>query len=135
MEMKGMDNETYSFALKNTLDEIHSIYPNIKDSFVFAEDGKIIARDENTEERTIVRAVDSLDGIIEKAGFAGNVETIAIESSKGSANVSCMNGLYIVTVTSNSEKNDAHTVTRVLISTILKLLERINPPSLKWGVG
>jgi hypothetical protein len=39
-----------------------------------------------------------------------------------------MNGLYLVTVTSkDADKNYVNTITRVLVPTVLKLLERISP--------
>lgn len=127
-----MDNEVYSFALKNTLDEIQNICPDIKNSFIFKEDGEIIAGDENTPEKTIVKVIDSFDAILEKADAIGGVDSITLESSEGRVNVSCMNDLYLVTVTSkNADKNYVNTVTHVLIPTVLKLLERITPAPLK----
>jgi hypothetical protein len=127
-----MDNEIYSFALKNTLNEVQNICPDIKNSFIFNEDGEIIAGDENTPENTIVQVIDSFDGIVEKAESIGGVDNIALESSKGRVNVSCVNDLYLVTVTSkNADKNYVDTVTRVLIPTVLKLLERISSAPLK----
>jgi hypothetical protein len=127
-----MDNEVYSFALKNTLGEIQNICPDIKNSFMFKEDGEIIAGDENTPERTIVKVIDSFDGILEKADTVGGVDGITIESSEGRVNVSCMNDLYLVTVTSkNADENYVKTVTHVLIPTVLKLLERIASAPLK----
>jgi len=127
-----MDNEVYSFALKNTLNEIQNICPDIRNSFIFTHDGEIIAGDENTPEKTIVRVVDSFDSILEKADTLGGIESITLDSSKGRVSVSCMNDLYLVTVTSkNADKNYVNTVTRVLIPTVLKLLERISPAPLK----
>jgi len=129
-----MDNEVYSFALKNTLSEIQNICPDIKNSFMFKEDGEIIAGDENTPERTIIKVMDSFDGILEKADTIGGVDSITLESSGGKVNVSCMNDLYLVTVTSkNADENYVKTVTHVLVPTILKLLEKITPAPLKWG--
>jgi len=132
MEVKSMDNEVYSFALKNTLNEIQNICPDIKNSFIFREDGEIIAGDENTPEKTIIKVMDSFDGILEKADAIGGVNSITLESSEGRVNVSCMNDLYLVTVTSkNADKKYVNTVTHVLIPTILKLLEKITPAPLK----
>ncbi len=127
-----MNNEVYSFALKNTLDEIQNVCPDIKSSFMFKEDGQIIARDENTPEDVVVRVIDSFDGILDKADAIGGVEGIVLEGSKGRVNISCMNDLYLVTVTSKkADMNYVTTVTRVLIPTILRLLEKIHPVPLK----
>lgn len=127
-----MDSEIYSFALKTTLNEIQNLCPDIKNSFIFKEDGEIVAGDENTPEKTIVRVIDSFDGILEKAEALGGVEGITLESSKGRVNVCCMNGFYLVTVTlANADKNYVNTITRVLFPTVLKLVEKITPAPLK----
>jgi WD40 repeat protein len=101
---------------------------------MFKEDGEVIVWDEDTSEKTVVRVVEAFDGILEKADAIGGIECITLEGSKGQANVSCTKDLYLVTVTSRKANVDyVNTVTRVLIPTILKILEEINPASLKWG--
>lgn len=132
MEVKKLDNEVYSFALKTALNEIQNICPDIKNSFMFKEDGEIIAGDEDTPEKAIARVVDSFNGIMEKADAIGGVEGVTLEASKGRVNISSMSDLYLLTVTSrNADMKYVNTVTRVLIPTILKLLEKIHPAPLK----
>jgi len=132
MELKDMDNEAISFALKSTLDEIRNVCPGIENSFMFKEDGEIIARDENTPEKTIVQVIDAFDSITERADAIGGVESMILECSKGSVNVSCIDDLYLVTVTSTkADLNHINIATRVLIPTVLKLLEKIHPAPLK----
>ena len=127
-----MDDQVYSFALKNTLSEIQKICPDIKNTFMFRENGDIIAGNENTPEQTIVSVIDTFDGVLEKAEAIGSVESITFEGSNGRVNVSSMNGLYLVTVTSRkADLNYVSTVSNVLIPTILKLLEKIDPTSIK----
>jgi len=131
-----MDNEVYSFALKNTLNEIQKVCPDVKNAFVFKEDGEIVAGDENTAEETIVHAIDALDGMLEKGEATGGVENIVFEGNKGRLNVSHINDLYLVTVTSKgADANYVNTVTHVLVSTVLKLLEKINPAPLENNSG
>ena len=127
-----MDNEVYTFALKNTIDEIKNICPHINNSFMFKQDGEIIAGDENTDEKTIGHAVDAFDSVLEKADAVGGVEGLVIEGSKGRLTVSSMNDVYLVTVASKSaDMTYVNTVTRVLVPTVLKLLDKIDPASLK----
>jgi predicted regulator of Ras-like GTPase activity (Roadblock/LC7/MglB family) len=127
-----MDNEVYSFALKNALNEIQSACPEVKSCFLFNEDGDIIAGDEKTAENTIVRVVDSFDAIMEKADAIGGIENITLESANGQVSVSHMNNLYLVTVTSkNADRNLVNTLTRVLVPTVLRLVEKITPAPLK----
>ena len=127
-----MDNEAYTFALKNVLNEIRNVCPDITNTFMFRENGEIIVGDENTPEKTMVHVVDAFDGIFEKADAIGGVECITIEGSNGKVNVSWLNNLYFVTVTSRkADMNYVNTVTRVLIPTVLRLLEKICPTPLK----
>jgi hypothetical protein len=132
MEVKVMDDEVYAFALKNTLNEIRNVCPDITNTFMFREDGEIIAGDENTPEKTMVRVINAFDSISEKAEAIGGVEGITLQGSNGRVNVSHVNDLYLVTVTSrNADVNYVNTITRVLVPTVLKLLEKINPALLK----
>jgi len=127
-----MDDEVYSFALKNALNEIRNLCPDITNTFMFREEGEIIAGDENTPEKAMVHVIDAFDGILEKAEAIGGVEGVTVEGSNGRVNVSRANDIYLVTVTSRkADMNYVNTVTRVLIPTVLKLLEKICPTLLK----
>jgi len=127
-----MDNEVYSFTLKNAIKEIQNVCPDVTNTFVFREDGEIVVGDENTPEKTMVRVVDAFDDILDKADAVGGVESITLEGNKGRVSVSHMKDLYFVTVTSKkADMNYVNTVTRVLIPTVLKLLEKICPAPLK----
>jgi hypothetical protein len=125
-------DEVYSFALRNALTEIQNICPDIKCSFLFREDGEIVAGDENTTEQTMVNVINSFDGILEKADSIGGIERITLTSRNGSLNLSCVNDMYLVTVASQkADMNYVNTVTRVLIPTVLKLLEKITSAPVK----
>jgi predicted regulator of Ras-like GTPase activity (Roadblock/LC7/MglB family) len=127
-----MDNEVYSFVLKNALNEIRNVCPDIINTFVFREDGEIIVGDKATPDKMMVHVVDAFDGILDKAETIGDVECITVEGSNGRVNVSRVNDIYLVTVTPRkADINYVNTVTRVLIPTVLKLLEKICPAPLK----
>ena len=127
-----MTEDVYAFALKTTLNEIQNVCPDITNTFMFKENGEIIAGDEDTPEKTMVRVVDSFDGILEKAEAIGGIEGITLEASKGRVYVSKVNDTYLVTVTSKkADIQYVNTVTRVLVPTVLKLLEKISPTPLK----
>jgi predicted regulator of Ras-like GTPase activity (Roadblock/LC7/MglB family) len=130
--VKNLDNEVYSFALKNTLNEIRNVCPDITHTFMFTEDGEIIAADESTPEKTIIQVIDAFDGILERADKIGGVEGITLEGHNGRVNVNCVKDMYFATVTSKkADINYVNTVTRVLIPTVLRLLEKICPTPLK----
>ena len=127
-----MDDGVYSFALKNALDELRNVCPDISNTFVFRESGEIITGDDNTSEKTITRVTDTFDGTFDKAEAIGGVEGVTLEAENGGINVRRVDDFYVVTVT--SEKADmqlVNTATRVLVPTVLKLLEKISPASLK----
>jgi hypothetical protein len=131
-EVESMDTEAYSSALKNALNEVQNICPDIKSVFLFNEEGQIIAGAENTPEAVIIRAMDALDGLIEKAEAIDSVESISFEASKGRVNVSRISDLYLVTLASEkADMNYVGTVTRVIIPAVIKLLDKIAASPLK----
>ena len=46
-----MNNEVYTFALQNTLNEIKNVCPTVSNTFIFKE-GKILANDKDTNKET-----------------------------------------------------------------------------------
>jgi len=129
-----MTEDVYSFALKSALTEIGNACPDIKNSFMFKKDGEIVATDNQTLEDVAVHVVDAFDGILEKADAIGGIEAMTLESNEGKVNVSCVDDLYFVTVTpKGANMNYVSSITRVLIPTVLRLVEKINPTPLKWG--
>jgi hypothetical protein len=131
-EVEDMDDEIYSFALKNVLNEIGKVCPDVTNAFMFKENGQMMIGDESTTEKTMTQAVDAFDGIFDKADAVGNIECITIEGNNGRVNVSCLNDLYFVTVTSRkADIKYVDTVTHVLIPTVLRLLEKICSAPLK----
>jgi predicted regulator of Ras-like GTPase activity (Roadblock/LC7/MglB family) len=127
-----MDNEVYAFALKNTLDEIQKICPDIKNAFVLTKNRELIARDEDTPEKTITSAVNAFEEMLEKAQAIGGVEDVTIEGINGRLNVSRLDEIYLVTVTSKqADLNYVNAVTHVIVPTVLRLLEKLSPAPIK----
>jgi predicted regulator of Ras-like GTPase activity (Roadblock/LC7/MglB family) len=126
-----MEGDLRSFALKSTLDEIRNLCPDISGAFMFSEDGGITASDENTPEKSMVRIVDALDGLLEKAETMGGIELVTIEGSKGVASLSHLGNQYLVTVTNEEADKNVNLMTRSIVTTVLKLLEKISPAPLQ----
>jgi len=127
-----MDSEVYAFALKNTLDEMQKACPEIKNAFVLDQNHTIIARDENTTEETLSQAVEVLNEMFGKADAIGGVDDLTIEGINGRMNVSRMDEIFLVTVTSRKANlNYVNTVTHVLVPTVLRLIEKLNHGPLK----
>jgi hypothetical protein len=124
-----MSNNVYSFALKSTLDEIQSICPDVSNTFIF-KDGKILAKDENTNEKTVNSTINAFDSITERTDAIGGLEAVTIQGANGRVNIACMNDFYLTTVLSKkADEKYVNTLTRVLIPTIIKLVEKIHPAS------
>ncbi len=123
-----MDHEVYTFALKNTLDEMQKVCPDIKNAFMLDQNHKIIAQDENTTQDTLTRAVQALNEIFEKTDAIGGVNDLTIEGINGRLNVSQIEEIYLVTVTSNkADSKYVNTMAHVLVPTVLRLLEKLSP--------
>ena len=128
-----IDEETYSFALKSALTEIGSICPEVKLSFIFNQEGKILAEDEKSAKYNAEKIVSNFEEIFQKSHAIGGVNSITIDAKRGKIIISnIQEGVYLATVTSkNVDMKYLETVSRVLIPTVLKLLEKIAPAPLK----
>ena len=128
-----MDSEVYAFALKNTLDEMQKACPDIKNAFVLDQNYTIIAHDDNTTEETLTRAVEVLNEMFQKTDKIGGVDDLTIQGINGRVNVSRMEEVYLVTVTSRkADLKYVNTVTRILFPTVLKLLDKLEPRPIRF---
>jgi predicted regulator of Ras-like GTPase activity (Roadblock/LC7/MglB family) len=127
-----MDSEFFAFALKNTLDEMQKACPDIQNAFVLDQNHTVIAQDENTTEEIMTRAVEILNEMFEKADAIGGMDDVIIDGTNGQMNISRMEEIYLVTVTSKkTDVNYVNTVVHVLVPTVLKLLEKLNSGAFK----
>ena len=128
-----MDSEVYAFALKNTLDEMQKACPDIKNAFVLDQNYTIIAHDDNTTEETLIRAVEVLNEMFQKTDKIGGVDDLTIQGINGRVNVSRMEEVYLVTVTSRKANlKYVNAVTHVLFPTVLKLLDKLEPKPVRF---
>jgi len=122
-----MSNDVYAFALKNTLDEIQIACPDVSNTFIFKE-GKTIAKDETTNEKTLNLTINAFESMSERADSIGGLETVTIQGANGRVNIACMNDFYLTTVLSKkADEKYVNTLTRVLIPIVTKLVEKIRP--------
>jgi hypothetical protein len=107
---------------------MQKVCPDIKNAFMLDQDHKIIAQDENTTQDTLTRAVQALTEIFEKTDAIGGVNDLTIEGINGRLNVSQIEEIYLVTVTSNkADSKYVNTMAHVLVPTVLRLLEKLSP--------
>ncbi|MEM0007501.1 MAG: hypothetical protein QXR89_04445 [Candidatus Bathyarchaeia archaeon] len=127
-----MENDVYAIALQNALNEMRNACPEIQHAFIFKGTGEIIAGDAETPQKVIVRVLDAFNGIFSRAEAIGGVEAVTLKCGGGTVTLHSFGENHLVMVTSaKADLNYINTLTRVLIPTVLKLLEKISPTPLK----
>jgi predicted regulator of Ras-like GTPase activity (Roadblock/LC7/MglB family) len=127
-----MNEDPYAVALKNALTEIKNICPDVSRSFIFNNDGAIVADSSETDQKTMEKMIHSFQSVAEKADTIGSLKALYVNGKKGKLILSNVNDLYLALVASeNADTIFLHSVTRVIIPTVLKLLETITPTPLQ----
>jgi predicted regulator of Ras-like GTPase activity (Roadblock/LC7/MglB family) len=124
-----MSDEIYTLALKNTLQEIRNVCPDVTSNFVF-KDGEIVAKDKNIDEETSIQTINAFNMIKEKADILGGLEAVTIQGTEGKINIATINDFHLTTVSSRgADEKYVNTLTRVLIPIVIKLVEEIHAAS------
>lgn len=127
-----MSKEIYGIALRNALTEIGNVCPDIKASFLFDKEANVVAGDAETPEETIEKVANSLEGILSKADAIGGLNSLVIEGSKGNVHLSSVNDLHLTLIASETaDMKYVETVARVLIPTVMKLLDSLGTTPLR----
>ena len=122
-----MNDELYSFALRNTLTEIRNACPDVSHTFIFNDDGKLVAQDEETDEETATRAADALKELRKTADAIGGLESATFYGDNNRVNVFCTNELNLALVTRKEDEENhlSTTLARIMVPTVLRLTEKI----------
>ncbi len=126
------EKELYSFALNNFLDELLRVCPEIQKAFFFIDEDEILAGMEEASGNISALVLSAFKGVFEKSEILGGVERVTVEANSGAVRLFRYGHYYFVMV--NSAKADTqflNILTRVLIPTVLKLLDRISPTPLR----
>ncbi len=125
-------NDVYAIALQNALNEMRNVCPEIQHAFIFKKTGEIVAGDAETPQKVIMRVQNAFNGIINRAEAIGGIEAITLKYGGGTVTLHSFGENHLVMVTSaKADLNYINTLTRILIPTVLKLLEKISPTPLK----
>jgi hypothetical protein len=97
----------------------------VSNSFVF-KDSDLIAKDNSTSKNNVDQAIVAFN-LIEKEGkTVGGLKSIRIVGTKGKLNLTCMDKFNLATIISNkADENYVNTLTRVLVPTVIKLVNQI----------
>jgi hypothetical protein len=123
---QNMTDELCAFALKNTLNEIKNVCPELTNAFILESNAQIIAKDKNTDKETVSRAANAFNTLAEKTEAIDGIEAIIIQAATGHVNVDRVNGFYLTTVTSKEgDEKYVKALTQVAIPTVLTIIKRI----------
>ena len=126
-----MNRDSYANALKTTLTETQKAYPDLTHSFIFKQNEKIISGEQETDENIMNTVLDAFSNLKEKAETIGEIKELQITGKKGNLTLSKINDMYLVLSTTKSmDKAQIYAITHVIIPTILKTMETIEPPHL-----
>jgi len=119
-----MTGDPYVTALNNALTEIQKAYPDITHSFIFANDGSIVAGNTEANAKTFNNLLESFGNLKEKTKTIGNITNFNINGKNGKLNVSSVNDMYLMLAT-NGYADDAqiYSLTHVVIPPLLKTLQ------------
>ena len=127
-----MNRDLYTIALTNALTEIKKAYPDIHHSLLFTTDSTVIARDKEADEKTMNSILDSFQSMNENAKALGNLKSFQINGKNGKLTLTSIEDMYLVLATSKkADKTHIHSITNVIIPTILKTLETFSPTHLQ----
>jgi predicted regulator of Ras-like GTPase activity (Roadblock/LC7/MglB family) len=124
--VKDLTDETRSFALETTLNEIRNACPDVQASFLLDKEANVIARDEETSEEAIEQMSELLDVMLEKADAIGGLDELVIEGSKSNIHLSSLEDMYLTLVApKKADIENLQTIPRVLIPTVMKVLDNL----------
>jgi hypothetical protein len=123
-----MSAEACTLALKNTLNEIRNVCPDIQHAFIFRENGEHLAEDENTTLAAANNAQEAFRALTERAAVAGGVDSVTLRCADGKVQIIRFDDLFVTTVSSNdADEKTLSNLTRVMIPTTLRLVKNIYP--------
>ena len=127
-----MNRDPYAIALHSALTEIKKAYPNIKHSFIFTNNGSIVTGDPETDEKTLKNVLESFENLKEKAKAIGNLKSFSINGKNGKITLSSIDDMYLILAASGKvDETQIHSITHVILPTILKTVETFAPPHLQ----
>ncbi|MCS7114321.1 MAG: hypothetical protein RMJ15_07530 [Nitrososphaerota archaeon] len=123
-----VDSEVYAIALKNAVNEVRKICPDIRHTFIFSKNGELFVGDEETPEKIIFQVREAFSDILERGEVLGGVESVTFKGKNGVVKLYRVDDQYLIMVANkNADMKYVGSVIRVLIPTVLRLLKIIVP--------
>jgi len=121
-----LQSEEYSRALGSALKEIKNLCPDLQASVLFDKEGTIIASDGGSSQDVYEMSVESAESLLGKSETIGGLDSLIINAQKGKLHISSVNNMYLTLVaTKNADASCLQMVSRVLVPTVIKLLDNM----------
>ena len=123
-----MSTEECVLVLQSTLNEIKNVCPQVSHAFIFNQGRDILAKDANTDETTANNTIEAFQAINKKAKPSGGLDSVIFKGKDSRASIVRVNNFYLATVSSKeADERTLFALTRVIVPTVLKLIEIIQP--------
>lgn len=123
-----MSTEECVLVLKSTLSEIKNVCPEVSRTFIFNQNKNVLAKDGEADETTVKNTIKAFRAINKRAKAAGGLDSVTFEGVDSRTTIVRVNNLYLATVASKeADEKTLNALTRVIVPTILKLIEIIQP--------
>ena len=120
-----MNTELQSFILKNAVDEIKKACPKVSNTFIFADEGEVLAKDDDTKEQAAACAADALNAVSKRSETIGGFESATFYNASDRLHVFRSNDYNLALVGSEeSEGAVCSNLARILVPTVLKVIEK-----------
>lgn len=128
-----MNRDPYAITLNKALTEIKKAYPEIQTSFIFAKNGDVLTEDREIDQKTIEKLLVSFQNLKEKTEALGNLKSFHIKAKNGNLTLSKIRDMHLLLASSkNVDLSHIHSITKVIIPTILKTLETFDLTCLQF---
>jgi hypothetical protein len=123
-----MSTEECVLVLQSTLNEIKNVCPQVSHAFIFNQGRDILAKDTDTDETTANNTIEAFQAINKKAKHSGGLDSVSFEGEDSRASIFRVNNFYLATVSSKeADERTLFALTRVIVPTVLRLVEIIQP--------
>jgi hypothetical protein len=113
-------------AFQTMISEIQKMNPDITGSFVFKENGVILAKDGFTVHDSAQKFIGSFNAIKEKSQTIGGLHALTIHSDYKEVSVTSANNHYLTMMYSKkADKRLVELLTKILVPSIVKLVDQL----------
>jgi hypothetical protein len=128
-----MNRDPYAITLNRAMIEIKKAYPYVQTSFIFTKNGTMLTENQEIDQKTINKLLESFKNLKEKTEAVGNLKSFQINAKKGKLTLSKIRDMHLLLASSkNVDPSHIYSITHVIIPTILNTLETFDLTCLQF---